>query len=179
MRLLQHGEEQALVALYGRYDKKLLRYFHRMLWRDEAKAQDFLQDLFVKVIEQPHRFNSDRKFSTWLYSIAHNMCKNEYRRQRLRPNANQVGQDESSYIQMIPEAMDDVKFKETLQVILNSLEEDDKTIFVLRYEMEMNLKDIAEIMDCPEGSVKSKLFYIRKEMSARLQIFNPLKSRAL
>src|SRR6478752_1050031 len=86
MRLLQRGEEQALVHLYDRYGRKLLRYFHRMLWRDETRAQDFLQDLFMKVMEHPNHFNSDRKFSTWLYSVAHNMCKNEYRKQKLRPH---------------------------------------------------------------------------------------------
>ena len=178
MRLLHQGEEQALVQLYERYNKKLIRYFHRMLWRNEAKAQDFLQDLFVKVIEQPGRFNSDKKFSTWLYSVAYNMCKNEYRKQKLRP---QVAYEETdvAYIQLVPEAMDDLKFKNALDQVLDSLEEEDKTIFVLRYEMEMSVKELSVIMDFPEGSVKSKLFYVRKKLSARLQVFNPLKSKAL
>jgi RNA polymerase sigma-70 factor, ECF subfamily len=178
MRLLQQGEEQALVELYGRYDKKLLRYFHRMLWRNEARAQDFLQDLFIKVIEQPHLFNSDRKFSTWLYSVAHNMCKNEYRKQKLRPSVEQNRVD-PSYIQLIPEAMDGVKFKVALEEALNLFDEDDKTTFVLRYEMELSVKEIAAVMNCPEGSVKSKLFYLRKNLSERLVIFNPLQSKVL
>lgn len=178
MGLLQRGEERALVQLYERYSKKLLRYFHRMLWRNEARAQDFLQDLFMKVIEQPQLFNPNRKFSTWLYSVAHNMCKNEYRKQKLRPSAEQNNID-PSYIQLIPEAMDGVKFKVALEEALNLFEEDYKTIFVLRYEMEMSVKEISVIMDVPEGSVKSKLFYLRKNLSERLVIFNPLKSKAL
>ena len=178
MGLLQRGEERALVQLYERYSKKLLRYFHRMLWRNEARAQDFLQDLFMKVIEQPQLFNPNRKFSTWLYSVAHNMCKNEYRKQKLRPSAEQNNID-PSYIQLIPEAMDGVKFKVALEEVLNLFEEDYKTIFVLRYEMEMSVKEISVIMDVPEGSVKSKLFYLRKNLSERLVIFNPLKSKAL
>ncbi len=179
MRLLQRGEEQALVELYGRYDKKLLRYFYRMLWRDEAKAQDFLQDLFLKVIELPNRFDANYKFSTWLYSVANNMCKNEYRKQKLRPSVYDLNMPEPSCFQITSEVMDGVKFRTALEILLNSLEEDDKAIFVLRYEMEMNVKDVAEIMGVPEGSVKSKLFYMRKELSARLQVFNPLKSTAL
>lgn len=178
MGLLQRGEEQALVQLYDRYNKKLLRYFHRMLWRNEARAQDFLHDLFMKMIEQPHLFNVDQKFSTWLYSVAHNMCKNEYRKQKLRSSAEQNDSD-PSYIQLIPEAMDGVKFRVALEEALNLFEEEDKTIFALRYEMELSLKEIAVILNVPEGSVKSKLFYLRKNLSERLVIFSPLKSKAL
>src|SRR4051794_3865958 len=87
MRLVQRGEERALTELYHRYSKKLVRYFHRMLWRDDDKAQDFLHDLFIKIIEKPDQFNPERKFSTWIYSAAFNMCKNEYRRQSVRQDA--------------------------------------------------------------------------------------------
>jgi len=177
MRLLQRGEEQALVHLYERYNIKLLRYFHRMLWRDETRAQDFLQDLFIKVIEQPGRFNVNLKFSTWLYSIAHNMCKNEYRKQKLRPMV--TSSELNAGVQLIPETIDNVKFRSELEIVLDSLDEDDKAAFVMRYEMEMTVKDIASTLNLPEGSVKSKLFYIRKKLSERLQVFNPLKSNAL
>ena len=51
---------------------------------DEEKAQDFLQDLFLKIVEKPARFKRGHAFASWLYTVAHNMCKNEYRKQSVR-----------------------------------------------------------------------------------------------
>ncbi len=61
MRRVHNGDERALTIIYSRYSKKIVRYFHRMLWKDEAKAQDFLHDLFVKIIEKPQQFDTNRK----------------------------------------------------------------------------------------------------------------------
>jgi hypothetical protein len=84
MGLLGRGDIAAFDELYDRYGGRLLRYFHRMLGRDEEKAQDFLQDIFLRIVERPELFSLDRRFSTWIFSVAHNMCKNEYRRAMVR-----------------------------------------------------------------------------------------------
>jgi len=78
------GEEAAFDELYNRYSKRLLVYFYRMLGRNEEKAQDFLQDFFLKLIEKPHLFSSKNRFSSWVFTVASNMCKNEYRRLKVR-----------------------------------------------------------------------------------------------
>ena len=168
MRLVQQGDERALAELYDRYSTKLVRYFHRMLWKDEEKAQDFLHDLFLKLIEQPQRFDAERIFTTWLYSSAFNMCKNEYRRQSFR-NGQSLDHDK---IVFQPDA-DLQDFQRTLDASLREVDEADRNLFVLRYELDLPLAEIGKIMDCPEGTVKSRIFYLKKKLTRCLRDFNP------
>ena len=80
MRLIRRHDRRAFNELYDRYAHKLLHYFIRMLGGDEQKAQDFLQELCLKIVQKVERFDLNEVFSTWVYTLAHNMCKNEYRR---------------------------------------------------------------------------------------------------
>jgi len=168
MRLIQRGNSNAMTELYHRYSRKLLRYFFRMLWKDEARAQDFLHDLFVKVIENAGRFNTDRKFSTWLYSVAHNMCKNEYRKQAFRQalGADHFSAERSEDVTQ--QQMEALEFQHVLDQALEKLDEEDKHLFMLRYEMEMPLEEIALLLDCPLGTVKSRLFYVKRKLAGLL-----------
>src|ERR1043165_1762067 len=84
MTLVGRGEIPAFDELYDRYGKRLLYYFYKMLAQNEHQAQDFLHDLFLKIVERPELYSPERKFSTWVFSIAHNMCKNEYRKWQTR-----------------------------------------------------------------------------------------------
>ncbi|HEY5747800.1 MAG TPA: sigma-70 family RNA polymerase sigma factor [Chryseolinea sp.] len=172
MLQVQRGDDRALTALYERYGTRLLRYFYRMLWKDRERAQDFLHDLFVKVIENAARFQPERKFSTWLYSIAHNMCKNEYRKQAFRKAHGPAPSDESVE-NLGYAALQDQQFKDALDSALEKLEETDKHLFTLRYEAELNLEEIAAILECPEGTVKSRLFYLKKKLAGYLGAYHP------
>ena len=84
VRRLARGDDGAFDELYRRYRDRLLHYSCRMLGRDGEKARDFLQDLFLKLIEKPERFAPDGCFRTWIFAVAHNMCCNEYRRAAVR-----------------------------------------------------------------------------------------------
>jgi RNA polymerase sigma-70 factor, ECF subfamily len=165
MQLVAEGEGNALTELYNRYSAKLVRYFFRMLWKDEAKAQDFLHDLFLKLIRKPESFDRTRKFSTWLYSVAHNMCKNEYRRQAFRKRADDsLSQD----LILISESSVEKEFRQLLNDALNRLEEDDRHLYALRFEVEMSMEDIAQLLECPVGTVKSRLFNLKKKLAGQL-----------
>ncbi|MDP7122228.1 MAG: sigma-70 family RNA polymerase sigma factor, partial [Candidatus Marinimicrobia bacterium] len=74
----------AFDELYARYSSRLFHYFYRMLGGNPEKARDFLQDIFFKIVENPDRFHTGNRFSSWVFTIAHNMCKNEYRRLDVR-----------------------------------------------------------------------------------------------
>ena len=69
MESVKVGEEAAFDELYNRYSKPLLVYFYRMLGRNEEKAQDFVQDFFLKIIEKPHLFDSKNRFSSWVFTV--------------------------------------------------------------------------------------------------------------
>lgn len=162
------GSEAAVTVLYHRYSRPLFRYFFRMLWKDKVRAEDFLHDLFVNIMEAGKKFDSNRSFATWVYSIAHNMCKNEYRKQAFRSAVNGRPNMEEFLPEVVTRALDAEMFHRLLDKCLADEEEEVRTMFVLRYELEMSAPEISHIIGCPEGTVKSRLFYLKKRLAIQL-----------
>jgi len=167
------GSDRELEEIYQRYSQPLLRYFFRMLWQDRNKAQDFLHDLFVKILEKPERFDSSKRFSTWIYSVAHNMCKNEYRKQSFRQAMNGHSIEDKAN-EIASGEVDKRNFQRSLEEILKAEEEETRTMFVMRYELEMSSIEIAEILQCPEGTVRTRLFNLRKRLAAKLDYYKEI-----
>lgn len=176
MRCVQDGNLDALDVLYGRYDSRLLHYFHRMLNRDEEKAQDFLHDLFVKIVDRPSAFDTRQPFKTWVFTVAHNMCKNEYRRLEVRTRETTVEQiraDRHSRAPDIEQTLDARVFKQAVLDALDDLEPSHRTTFLLRYQEDLTIREISGVLDCAEGTTKSRLHYVTKRLSEQLQEMNP------
>lgn len=167
MQKIHQGSEAAFTELYTRYSASLLRYFTRMLWGNPTMAEDFLHDLFLKIIHNPQQFDVNRKFSTWAYSVAHNMCKNEYRKKQNQ----RLDGIEVMHARDLDRELDLFSAHERLTLLLETLEEDDKTIFLLRYEEELSIAQISQVVFMPEGTVKSRLFYLRKNLAIALHEF--------
>ena len=173
MSMLTKGGQSAFEELYERYSKPLLNFLFKMLNRDSERAEDLLHDLFLKIIEKPESFDGNKKFNTWFYTLASNMIKNEYRSRQIR---NQHVAEAINYIQAFEinnESLDRQLFDKHLQTELNKLDVESKMIFNLRFIEEMTIKQIAEMMECPEGTVKSRLFYLTKQLSRKLSIYKP------
>lgn len=172
MLYISKGKEKAFNELHNRYAKKLLYFFFQKL-NDEEKAQDFLQDIFIKIIENPWKFDATKKFSSWVYSVAYNMCKNEFRNESLKSiNHNFIlNNQEVDKVPFFCE-IDLTLFNESLKQALNKLEETHKITFELRYFHELSLNEIAEITETSIGTVKSRLFYTSKKLSKSLQFLN-------
>jgi len=176
MEKVAAGDSTAFSELYDRYSTALINYFYRMLWRDREKAEDFMQELFTKLIHKPHLYNPERKFKTWMYSIANNMCKNEYRRMQVRRNtSNGLGdrEDIKDVGVLSDKLVDREIFNEKLDEELLELSDNHRTVFQLRYREDLSIKEIAEILECSEGTIKSRLFYTIKKLSDKLQHYNP------
>ena len=176
MSLLIKHEQLAFDELYNRYSKPMLNFFFRMLNNDREKAEDLLHDLFLKIIEKPQSFDKSMKFSTWFYTLAGNIVKNEYRKQQIRTNF----RSESILVNTNPveynnESLDKSIFNQQLSKELIKVDIDTRTMFDLRFNEEMSIKEIACIFDCPEGTVKSRLFYLTKNLSIKLAAFKPEK----
>lgn len=170
---MSKGQSKAFDELYKRYQERMYRYFYRMLGQDTSKAQDFAQDLFIKLIEKPHLFDANRKFSTWVYKIASNMCKNEYRRQNISFfNIEDYEQLPSEAI-AIPLQLDQKIFSNHLKEAIELLKPAHKLCFILRYQEDLSIKEISQIVECPEGTVKSRLHHALKNLAQHLAIFNP------
>jgi len=146
----------------------LLRYFYRMMWKDKERAQDMLHDLFVKVIENKQSFDINRSFKTWIYSIGYNMCKNEYRRFQLRKSVDGILAITNLADTDSDVRLDDDQFKQRLNLLLETLSDEDQSLFALRYENELPFHEIAMILGMPEGSAKSRLFYLKKKLAEKL-----------
>lgn len=169
MARITSGNAQAFNTLYTRYSQRMHAFFSRMLGFNSEKADDFLQELFMKIIEKPEAFDCSRKFSTWLYTVAGNMCKNEYRRMERHPQTNQIPEEPGE--DSIPDRIDFALFRTELQEALARLSPEHRECFVLRYQEELSTKEISEIMDCPEGTVRSRLFYALRRLADQLKIF--------
>jgi RNA polymerase sigma-70 factor (ECF subfamily) len=171
MKLVQQKDAKAFEALYDRYSKLLFTYFCRMLWRDRERARDFTQELFSKIIHKPELFDPSRSFKTWIYSVAHNMCKNEYAKHEVRKVAHQELKRSDGFTDGNDSArqMDRAGFHAKLDEALSELDETKRTTFELRFRQEMSIQEISEAMQCSEGTVKSRLFYTLKELQTKLK----------
>jgi len=175
MQRMSKGNSKAFDELYHRYYEKIYYYFFRMLWQDAAQAQDFAQDIFVKLIEKPQVFDTNRKFSTWIYTVASNMCKNEYRRKKQVFSNLKDCEAFPSQALTTPFQLDQKIFNKHLGLAIEQLKPKHKVCFVLRYQEELTIEQISQIVGCPEGTVKSRLHHALKQLSKHLAVFNPKK----
>lgn len=171
MREVANKNAGAFEEVYDRYAEAMMNYFHRMIMHDREKAEDFTHDIFTKIIQKPHLYDPNRPFKTWLYSVANNMCKNEYKKLAVRKNVSSgineswsLGSDEKS----AEIRTDEQDFKKDLQQEINQLDEKHREIFVMRYFEELSVKEIAESLEMKEGTVKSRIFYATKKLAAAL-----------
>ena len=180
--LMQHIQKRDVTAfneLYRRYSQRLLHYFYRMLAGNEDKARDFLQDTFTKLIEKRWFFDTNKRFSTWIFTMAHNLCKNEYRRLEVRnrtgnkAESNRIFNESESFWHQTDQHIDQSKFRNALAMELEKLNPQQRSVFVLRFQQGLSIKEISEILSCPEGTIKSRLFYTTAKLASRLQSFNP------
>ncbi|HRB31041.1 MAG TPA: RNA polymerase sigma factor [Ferruginibacter sp.] len=171
--LLQQGDNRVFDEIYKRYGQKLFRYFFKMLWQDKERAEDFTQDLFLKLIKNKAIFDKDRNFNTWIFSIAHNMCKNEYRKQEVRLKFNKMKEDVHTINAHNPDLE---RFTLALHECTDALPPQKKELYFLRIVENYTIPQIAVIMDVPEGTVKSRIFNLLKEMREHLKQFEGLLS---
>jgi RNA polymerase sigma-70 factor (ECF subfamily) len=163
------GHAAAFDLLYERYAALFYRYMFRLLGNDKAKAEDFLQDVFVKILKAASTFDPSKSASTWMYTIATNMCRNEWRntgnRQRLMSTFEPWEHHPDGNIH---DKMDHAYRNKALAKVIEGLEHEDQEILQLRFQQELSIREIAAITGLPEGTVKSRLFYLLKKMAKQL-----------
>lgn len=178
MALLSKGDKRAFDELYNRYSGVLFGYFNKMLWRDREKAEDLVHDIFAKIIVNPLAFDVSRSFKTWLFAVACNMCKNEYKRKEVRKNTS-IGIDShisvSSDINVLNEVQDRI-FMSAFDESLIQLDDKHRDVFTLRHLQGFSLKEIADVLEINEGTVKSRLFYATKQLAEKLKEYQVVLS---
>ena len=175
MSLLTNGGQSAFDELYKRYSKPMLNFFYRLLDRDRERAEDMLHDLFLKIIERPERYDSSRSFRAWFYTLAGNMVRNEFRSRQISNDYERVVSVQSEMLTDGPEvALDRQLFERQLQWEIDRFDPEQKMLFQFRFVEEMTVRQIAEIIECPEGTVKSRLFHLTRQLAKKLSIYKPL-----
>ncbi len=170
---IQKGHNKYIEQIYKRYSPKLLGYFFRMLNGDDEKAQDLLQDLFLKVIEKKQQFDPSKKFYTWIFTIASNSFKSDYRKLSNR-NTTRDYPIEKTPLQYDENLFDRKEFKIALRKGINQLTTKHKIAFILRYNEGFTVKEIAEITATSEGTVKSRIYYATQQISENIKEFSPI-----
>src|SRR5213080_2852493 len=167
--VLEHlaGDAQAFGALVDRYQTRLLNFINRTIG-DREKAEDLVQEVFIRVYRHLHRFDRSKKFSTWAYTIASNLAKNELRNRSRNPlvlmqAVQKSWQDDDRPLQFedTTSRPDDMYRKRHLREIVEEsvakLPEHHRNVFILRELEGKSYEEIAEITDCNLGTVKSRL----------------------
>jgi RNA polymerase sigma-70 factor, ECF subfamily len=165
------GEVHALSTLYDRYFAKLSWFASQLLLNSPTKAEDVVQDVFIGFIEDPGKFDQDRRFSTWIYTVTANRCRNALRNEanRSRLVDLQLTGNHSEFISRVESDLDAETIRQHINTAIGALSEKERCVFHLRFEEELSIKEIAAIQNIPEGSVKSGIYYILRKLSTKLK----------
>lgn len=169
MQQIVSGDQAAFNGLYHRYKDRMYYYFYRMLGNSTEQANDFLQELFMKLIEKPESYHPNYSFQTWLFSVANNMCKNEYRRREVRKEYQTSESLQPKLDYMKDSSVEPEQLLEKIFQTLDRLGEEQRSAFLLRYREGFSIREVAEILGLPEGTVKSRLFYAKKMLAEKLE----------
>ena len=122
-------------------------------------------------------FDTTKKFKTWLFTIASNMCKNEYKRVEIRKNHRSdlpIGFEAKDGNELQDKILDKKSFSDSLQVELNKLNDKHKDVFMLRHFDGLSMKEIAEVLGINEGTVKSRLHHATKSLALKLELYRKI-----
>jgi RNA polymerase sigma-70 factor (ECF subfamily) len=179
VRRVQSGDKGAFDALVRKYQHKLVKLVMRYV-RNPAEAEDIAQEAFIKAYRALPQFRGDSAFYTWLYRIAINTAKNAVvsrDRSPIEYNIDRNDATEESYDMQgrmkdseTPEGLvltDEIR--RTVNAAIEALPEDLKTAIVLRELDGLSYEEIAATMDCPVGTVRSRIFRAREAIDRRLR----------
>mgnify|MGYP003487934024 FL=1 len=174
----QHGDQQAFGLLVSKYQRKLARLLSRLI-RDPAEVEDVAQETFIKAYRALGNFRGDSAFYTWLYRIGINTAKNYLVSQgRRAPTRTEFDSEEAEGFEEgellrdnnTPERMLLSKqIGETVNSAMEALPEELRTAIMLREIEGMSYEDIAKMMDCPIGTVRSRIFRARESVAEKLR----------
>jgi RNA polymerase sigma-70 factor (ECF subfamily) len=144
------GDEHALDALYRRYERQLYQFLFRH--GGARDVEDRVQETWMRVVAAARRFDPARRFSTWLFQIALNLCRDARRRpppDPIDPGTIERSAPDAGSLQATENALD-------AERLLAALPEAQREVLMLRYYADLTEAEVATILDCPIGTVKSR-----------------------
>ncbi len=161
---LAQGDEQALRELLRRYQRPLSNFIYRHT--GGCDVEDLYQETWLRVVRQASRFDPARRFSTWIYQIAVNLCRDWHR--RLRPELPLLSESAAT----APEV---ARAEARLDAarLLARLSEPQREVVILRIYHDLSEEEVATILGCPKGTVKSRMHSALARLTAMVQEEGP------
>lgn len=165
----QARDERAFQELVTRYERRMLYYIHRLLGHD-ADLADVMQDIWIRVFLRLTTLRAPEAFRVWLYKIAHDVAVSQLRKKKRREMAS-LG-DEHPAEGATTSDWDERELLESAEVVHKTLERlslPHREVLTLRFLEELDLSEIAEVVGCNVGTVKSRLHYAKSAMRNLLE----------
>lgn len=170
------GDQNAYADIVSLYQHKLYQICFRMLGNKE-EAEDIAQEAFVRAYINLHSYDQKRKFSTWIYRIATNLCIDRIRKKKpdYYLDAEVPGTDGLDMYSQIAadeklpeEVVEQMELQERIQYEISRLPDKYRSVIVLKYIEELSLQDISDILDMPLGTVKTRIHRGREALRKQL-----------
>ena len=177
MRRVQQGDKSAFDLLVLKYQHKIVHLVNRYV-KDQHEAQDVAQDTFIKAYRAIAEFRGDSAFYTWLYRIAINTAKNYLLSRSRRHFDYEVDVQDAEQVEMASQLKEldtpdtlimNEQIVETIKLAIANLPEDMRVAITLREFEGMSYEEIADAMDCPIGTVRSRIFRAREAIDEKLK----------
>ena len=174
VRRFLEGEEEAFGRIVRRWERKIYNLAWRMLGNRED-AQDVVQETFLSIFKSIKNLRDPGSFSTWLYRIALNHCRTRWRYRSSDVSlddriAGPAGDDEENFSGILParQSRDSLETLDIVRKALAGLSEDHRTAVILKEYMGLSLEELAQVMDCPLSTAKSRLYHGLHEVQRNL-----------
>ncbi len=176
----RQGDASAFNLLVWRWEKPLFNFVYKYVG-DAALAQDLVQETFLRVVKSIARYSHRGAFSTWLYQVAVNLCKDHLRRKRLRVvslhDYYTTASGERVYVKdriadegaRTDAAAESADREELVRRLLAGVSEEQRTVILLKEYQELTFAEIAEVLEVPESTVKARLYRGLRAMRAQLE----------
>ena len=178
VRQVQEGNKRAFDLLVLKYQRRIMRLLARMI-NDPAEVEDVAQETFVKAYRALPQFRGDSNFYTWLYRIAINSARNWQAARHRRPyQLNEYKNEEGETFNLEDTLTDNNtpelelasrEVAQTVQKTIEALAPELRTAIVLREMEGLSYEEIAQAMDCPIGTVRSRIFRAREAVTKALR----------
>jgi len=173
------GEVRAFELLLTRHRKPVYNFILRFV-KNQTQAEDLLQETFLRVIKGAASYQRQAKFTTWLYTIARNLCVDASRRGRFRQASSleaPLGAGESRALgdviadpgHPVDRQVQGQEIGTRIEAALATLVEEQREVFVMRELLDMSFKEIAEVVGCSENTIKSRMRYALEKLRDRLE----------
>lgn len=181
MRAIQKGDMVAFNSMVDRYKNRLLNVIGRMLSSTE-EAEDIVQETFVRVYQHRQSFNFKHCFSTWIYTIALNLARNELRK-RKKFKFFEISEMQGNEKEFAVDAKIPSRLPQVLDKAIRGLPEKYRIAFILRDVEEMPYDEVAKVLGVPLGTVKSRVnrarLMLRDKLQPKMEEVNALSKNTL